>query len=187
MPAGIPTGVRALLARCLRKGAKERLRDIGEARIALTLPGEATPEAAPAARPRGVPWWAAVAGALALATIAVVATLRLGHSTASPPLRRLDLSANDVAVDWSHGPVLSPDGGRIAYLSKNRIWIRDLTELSPRAVADVSSSTPIGWSPDSRALVFADARKLFRVPVEGGRPTAICEIPGTGNIIGAAW
>ncbi len=187
LPAATPPRIRTLLARCLQKDAKERLRDIGEARIALASPGDATPAPAPATRPRGVPWWAAVAGALALTAIAVFATLRSGSSTVSPPLRKLDMPANDVDVDWSHAPLLSPDGGRIAYLSKNRIWIRELTQLAPRAVADVSSSTPIGWSPDSRAVVFADARKLWKVPVEGGRPTAICEIPGTGSIIGATW
>ncbi len=187
LPTATPPRIRALLARCLQKDAKERLRDIGEARIALASPGDATPAAATATRRGGLPWWAAVAGALALTVIAVLATQEFGPTTATQPLRKFDLVANDLDFDWSHAPVLSPDGGRIAYLSKNRIWVRDLTELAPRALADVSSSTPIGWSPDSRSLVFADARKLFKVPIDGGRPTAICEIPGTGSIIGASW
>jgi hypothetical protein len=105
----------------------------------------------------------------------------------SPPLRKLDLAATDLDVDWNHAPILSPDGTRFAYLSKSRIWIRDLKALMSRAVADVSSSTPIAWSPDSRSLVFAETRKLWQVSVEGGKPTALFEMPGTGNIIGATW
>jgi Tol biopolymer transport system component len=182
LPAATPSSIRALLKRCLQKDARERLRDIGEARIALASPADEASTSVPAARPAGLPWWAAVAAALALTAITVLAT------EARPrvrPAAQLDLAVNAVDVDWRHAPVLSPDGAAIAYLSKDRIWIRDLTELAPRAIADVTSSTPVGWSPDSRAVVFADTKKLWRVPVEGGKPTAICEIPGTGHC--ASW
>ena len=38
LPAAIPTAVRHLLARCLERDVRKRLRDIGEARIALESP-----------------------------------------------------------------------------------------------------------------------------------------------------
>jgi eukaryotic-like serine/threonine-protein kinase len=187
LPAATPSRIRTLLGRCLQRDAKERLRDIGEARIALTAPLDAPQVASPSPRTGGVPWWIAVAGAVLLAALAAITTLKLGSSDARPQVRKIDMPATDVDVDWNHAPVLSPDGGRIAYISKYRIWIRDLDKLAPRAVADITTDTPIGWSPDSRTIVYADAGKLWRVPVEGGGPTAICEIAGTGKIIGMSW
>src|SRR6185312_4292693 len=39
LPPDVPQGVRRLLARCLEKDPKKRLRDIGEARIAIDESG----------------------------------------------------------------------------------------------------------------------------------------------------
>ena len=41
LPAATPTSIRKLLARCLEKDPKKRLRDIGEARLILERPGGA--------------------------------------------------------------------------------------------------------------------------------------------------
>ena len=50
LPAGTPEAVRKLLQRCLERDAKQRLRDIGEARIALgDTSGLSTTSATPAA------------------------------------------------------------------------------------------------------------------------------------------
>ena len=187
LPAATPARLRTLLRRCFQKDARQRLRDIGEARIALAAAMDAEDEPATRSRFRGVPWWAATAAVLAVATLAVVATLRFGQGSAPGPLRKLDLVANDVVVDWPIAPELSPDGSRFAYTSANQVWVRDLDQLEPRALAEISVASPVFWSPDSRAVVYSDNRKLWKVTVEGGRATALCEIPGTGSIISAAW
>ena len=53
LPADVPPRVRALLQRCLRKDPRERLRDIGDARIELGEKDSASsaPALLPAARP----------------------------------------------------------------------------------------------------------------------------------------
>jgi len=76
LPAATPARVRALLRRCLLKDPRERLRDIGEARIALAAGAETEAVAAAPAGHRGVPWWVAASGTLVLAAVAVLATLR---------------------------------------------------------------------------------------------------------------
>ncbi|HEY6571754.1 MAG TPA: hypothetical protein VI198_00420, partial [Candidatus Eisenbacteria bacterium] len=81
----------------------------------------------------------------------------------------------------------SPDGRRMAYIGKGKLWVRDLDRLAPRAVADVSELSPLCWSPDSRTIVYREQTRLWKVSSEGGEPTALCEIPGTGTIIGVAW
>jgi serine/threonine-protein kinase len=68
LPASVPARLRALIGRCLERDVKQRLRDIGEARIELARIADGTPEptgpavpvAAPVAR-RSVwlPWTAA--------------------------------------------------------------------------------------------------------------------------------
>jgi serine/threonine-protein kinase len=82
LPAGTPARLRRLLERCLERDPKRRLRDIGEARIALAAiaAGEVEPVGtAVAARRRGVsmPFVAAlVAGAAAIAALVAWSAMR---------------------------------------------------------------------------------------------------------------
>src|SRR5206468_4174224 len=50
LPAGVPPSVRKLIARCLVKNPKQRLRDIGDARLFLDEHADPVSVAAPAAR-----------------------------------------------------------------------------------------------------------------------------------------
>jgi len=187
LPAATPAHVRALLARCLQKDARVRLRDIGDARIALASPPEPEPRVTTPSRPRGASRWMLSAAGLAMAALIAATTLWIGHPRRPGPVRKFDMLAKDMVVQFPVAPRLSPDGTRFAYSSKHQIWVRDLSQLAPYPVAEVAEAAGINWSPDSRDLVFGDQRKLWRVPVEGGPPTAICEVPGTGSVLGAAW
>jgi serine/threonine protein kinase len=187
LPTATPAHVRALLARCLQKDVRVRLRDIGDARIALESPPEPEPRVTTPSRPRGASRWMMFGAGLAVAVLIVAATLRFGHPRQPGPVRKFDMLAKDMVVQFPVAPRLSPDGTRFAYASKHQIWVRDLSQLAPHPVAEVAEAAAINWSPDSRELVFGDQRKLWRVPVEGGPPTAICEVPGTGSVLGATW
>ncbi len=188
LPADTPGRVRELLTRCLCKDPHERLRDIGEARVllgAVRAGGDALAAAPPASR-RSVPLWLATGGALVLATLAVVTTLVVKERPA-PPLRKLDLLADGIEREWFAAPVISPDGGKIAYLANGQIWMRDLKQLEPHPLTDAEDVTPICWSPDSRELAFGNRQKLWKVPVTGGVPVTLCDIPVTGRVFGIAW
>ena len=52
LPSKTPTSVRRLLGRCLERDPRRRLRDIGEARVALTVDSDEL-EPIPAAAPPG--------------------------------------------------------------------------------------------------------------------------------------
>ena len=60
LPKNLPRRVRELLQRCLVKDDKRRLRDVGDARLALDDAMNAAPEAASTAPPnsqwRALPW-----------------------------------------------------------------------------------------------------------------------------------
>jgi serine/threonine-protein kinase len=83
LPAATPRSVRLLLQRCLERDPKRRLRDIGEARIALAQPFEA---AAPVEATARGPWprWL-FPGALAAAALAFAA----GYAVHRPRAGRL--------------------------------------------------------------------------------------------------
>jgi WD40 repeat protein len=188
LPAGTPARVRELLARCLCKDPRERLRDIGEARVLLaTVRADDGAVAAPIpASRRSVPLWLAAGTTLVVAALAVVTALRVSHGAARP-VRMLDVVAEGIETAWFAAPVISPDGGTIAYLANDRLWVRDLKQLEPHAVADIEDATPICWSPDARELAFGDRKKLWKVPVAGGVPVALCDVAGTGRVFGIAW
>ncbi len=185
LPEATPGPVRDLLGRCLDRDVKSRLRDIGEARLALErprLPGAPTPP--PSRRAR-----LAVAGGMIAASLVTGLAVRIltPPSTPTAPLRKLDLAAPNLDLDWNVRPVLSPDGSSVAYSADHRIWVRDFDSLEPRALTEISEPTSLSWSADSKALVFGDTKKLWSVPARGGSRVAITDIPGTGQLIGAAW
>src|SRR3989454_7892768 len=76
LPASVPRKVRELIRRCLMKDPRQRLRDIGEARIAIDDHGAEPSEDAAAIPNSGIrnPKWAGIAaGVLALALMVLAA------------------------------------------------------------------------------------------------------------------
>ncbi|MFN8587104.1 MAG: protein kinase [Candidatus Eisenbacteria bacterium] len=188
LPAATPARVRELLARCLCKDAHERLRDVGEARVALGAGAASqsllvSSHAAPTRR--GLPAWASFALTAVLVAAAALAGRFLARTPV--PMRTLDLTVAGLQSDWASAPRLSPDGSTIAYLASGHIWVRRLDELEARSVAEVTDNASLCWSPDGRDIGFESRRKLWRVGVGGGTPVELCPLPGTGRSIGLAW
>jgi len=199
LPAAAPTRVRVLLQRCLQKDPKQRLRDIGDARISLDEVLSGAPDASLAgAAGIPVPFWRqaklawAVAGAFAIAFAGIGwAYQRLASAPAPAQLLRYQISPPEKA---SFGTIftLSPDGRHLAFMvreqdGRTRLWVRDLDTLESRPLADVADATDAFWSPDNRVLGFGAGTKLERVEVSAGAPPqTICDVPAGGEI-GAAW
>ena len=122
LPPDLPAAVRTALRRCLEKDSRERVRDIGDVRLAMqgafettaTAPSE--PSAAPALRvwQRPVPL---VLGVVALAAIVGVTVWGLRPQTSVRPLVRFAITPP--APDWldisniSLDLTISPDGAHI--------------------------------------------------------------------------
>lgn len=91
-------------------------------------------------------------------------------------------------------PALSPDGTLMAMRAQAegdaawRIWIRNLATGDLRALAGTENGTRPFWSPDGRALGYADSadRWLKRIDLEGGRPVRLAKV-GAGLMCGASW
>ena len=168
LPRETPDRIRQLLGRCLEKESRRRLRDIGEAVVALEdqLQGRSTETLAPTPKEHtGITPLLAAAGAV-LMTLAVVwlASPWLWQRTVEGPLRKLELAVLDLEA-----PVqISPDGQKILYGGSGRLWVRDLSLLNPREVPQSSDSHFPCWSPDSGSVAFVRDDKLWRVDLESG-------------------
>ena len=209
LPVATPPSIRRLLQRCFEKDRRERLPDIGTARLeikdALATPAETIVSAA--ARPRDrviasprVAWSAAaVACAIAIGA-AVLTTLNLRTEPPVPPIARFQiLPPNDGSfVVGGTGPLMamSPDGPQLAFVAASgdgtsrQLWLRrmDATEGSPVPGTE-GADTPF-WSPDSRSVAFFAGTQLKRIDVSGGPPQIVCDLPAGGGVAGAssgAW
>ena len=183
LPAGTPASVRELVARCLRRDARSRQRDMGDARVILEDAASAPLAAAPAGRQRsraGI--LGAVAVTAALVGAAGVLLFRGGKPQAAPSWHRLTFGS---------GTVLSAGfvpGGKVVYSAawngappavySTRTDFSESRELVPAPSKFLSVSRsgelavllrarPLGW--------FAMEGTLARVPADGGTPRELLE------------
>ena len=194
LPATTPSHIRRVIRRCLVKSPRERLHDIGDARIELGLPLEESESSAgssavlPASTSKGSRARIALAGVVIGAALVAAAwawwALRRDVVAPEPTLRKFHIESGTnllVSQDGLSGPVLSPDGKRIAFEHQDRIWVRDLASLEPRALpgtereSDPSGRRGATGSATSRAP--ASPALLRKAPVEEGPATLLGRLP----------
>ncbi|HXW07922.1 MAG TPA: protein kinase [Vicinamibacterales bacterium] len=184
LPATTPAAVRRLLARCLERDPKQRLRDIGEARIALeapALPGDAGPVAASSRL--GTPVWIAVL--VVVAAAAAFAGWRL-NAPSEPPVRRHTIPTPRDAPPFT--AAVSPVGNAIAFVAAERVWLQWLNAFAPVEVPGSDGAHAVFWSPDGTQVGFEARGQLWRASVAGGAPLAIGHVPQAFTAAGgAAW
>jgi len=188
LPADVPQNVRQLLARCLDRNPKTRLRDIGEARVMLERPAAAT--AMPAlvrTTPRSA-WM--IFGASGLALLVTLGLL-LRRDAAAPPAPE----AREVRFDIPVGPeinfgdsdvarvvyAISPDGRRLVVASEDpngvrRLHLRSLDSTTVSVLPGTENAANAFFSFDGREIAFESGQKLRRIPVTGGASRVICDL-----------
>ncbi len=199
LPAATPTRVRVLLQRCLQKDPKQRLRDIGDARISLDevlsgAPDMALAGAGQVATPR---WRSALPWALFGVTAAALAAFAFAHFRESrltlPEVTRFQIPMPEgvTPAPGSHFEV-SPDGRQLAFFGvgsdgEARLWVRSMDSLQARPLPGSESgiSSPFFWSPDSQFLAFDAGGKLKKIAVAGGPAQTICDVPAV--VVGGSW
>ena len=207
LPTETPRGIRELLKRCLRKDPRMRLRDIGDARIAIDeclVEGAPSPEETPVPRP-ALSLWRRMAPWLAVPLLATVGWFaRPSPTLPDKPLVRFEnrVEKSRVLNHWfRHGIALSPDGRQLAFVSagnaewydtERTIQVRSLDQCEPVVVLQkegTSFSQPF-FSPDGKWLGFnewhpkPDRPALKKIPLQGGTPVTICAPPAN---VGASW
>lgn len=177
-----PLPIQALLARCLDRNLKHRLKDIGEARIAiedfLANPKPKAPETSATARRPTL--WIALAGACALLAITFAALwLRPNSSVALASHFNVPTSAGA----WI---LVSPDGKWLLKLEADMFYVRPLDSPTWRKVPGTEAATRSSacWSPDSASFAFVSSDRLRVASLDGAPPRDLMEVQ---NFLGASW
>ena len=185
----LPPGVRSVVERCLRKDPRQRVRDIGDVRLALNEP---PPPQEPPRKGRNpvLPWVVAALLALSFA----IALALLWPRPQDRPLMRLpvELGANAVLEGVSTNNstfALSPDGSRLVYSLKGadgqaRLAVRRLDQAEAVVLAGTEGAVVPFISPNGQWIGFSAGGKLKKVSAEGGAVTVLCDAP---NFRGGAW
>ncbi len=202
LPPSTPAAVRALVARCLERDPKRRLRDIGEARMTLesaaalasSTSGVASAAAfAPGARRFGV--LHVLAAGLLVALVALIAVSWLWWRSSNVATGAVTRMAVTLPPDTSFSLALYPvvaisrDGSTVAVVASRKgvsnIYLRPVNEFEPRLIAGTDGATMPFFSPDGAWIGFFAEGKLKKVPSAGGPVIALADV--FGNSRGAVW
>ncbi|HXQ26723.1 MAG TPA: protein kinase [Candidatus Acidoferrales bacterium] len=196
LSAATPPHVRVLLRRCLQKDPKQRLRDIGDARIALeeVLSG-APQDASVGASALRRPWFAWGAAAVFLLAFSGVSFVHFRERSTAPAAEaiRFEIPVPEKTTLPPNGVFsLSPDGRQLAFFAAGadniyRLWVRPLGSLEARPLPGSESPQfpPFIWSPDSRYIAFDAGGKLKKVDISGGPPQTVCDLRALE--VGGSW
>jgi serine/threonine-protein kinase len=186
LPGDLPSPVVALLRATLRKDARMRLRDIGDARLQLETTGAPDDRAAPG-RPRSkrLLW-----GAGLLASIAgVAAGFLLGRGArrdehASRARFEIGVPGDQRLFALGQMVAISPDGRHLVYGTAGGLYHRPIDEEAATLVPETERAGGPFFSPDSKWLGYWKAGELRKVALEGGAPIALCRAQ---RPLGASW
>jgi Tol biopolymer transport system component len=192
LPAAISPAVRQTLRLCLKKDMRERVRDIGDVKLALAGEFESWPGDAPAPEPRTFlqRFGLGAAGLVVGLLIAGVSVFSLTRPGPAPPVSRFLITpppTAPLANVAGYDVAISSDGRRIAYVGNPEpgsvaLYVRDLDALEARLLpgTGASGANPnMFFSADGTWIGFTlPGQGILRAAVGGGPPLKINDSPG---------
>ena len=203
LPEKTPAPIRTLLERCLDRNARNRLRDIGEARIAIQAylanpRAGADTDRAPRSISRSARGSRLVAWIL-VGLLFVIAAVFFALWFVRPPAPRLvshftiDAPQDTSFANQYLATAVSPNGRYVVFgansnLSNPLLWLRELDSLEMRPLPGTEGANMPFWSPDSKSIAFLAEYKIKRLDLQGGAPLTLCDTPGIrGAGVGGTW
>ncbi len=195
LPAATPPAVRHLLQRCLERNHKDRLRDIGEARVELdprhVEASPSSPAAAPSGTKRSIVQGALPWALVALLAVALAWAVQRGATPRSTSAQRshvlsvtlpsgLTIPLDDRGI-YGQTSVLavSPDGSRLAFVEgivgEGALYLRDMESDAVTKLEGADGASSPFFSPDGRWIGYFSPGKLRKISVTGGRPIDLAE------------
>ncbi|HEV8114560.1 MAG TPA: protein kinase [Planctomycetota bacterium] len=184
LPAATPPRLRELLADCLAKDPRARVRDAGEVRRQLERVHAAPVATEPKRRMStsgtvGIAVFAAVASSVAGAFASNL--VRTKVRAAAPPPTRFTVALPDQVKKPGDGIAclaFSADGRSLvvsATAERSGLWVRDLGQLEARLLPGADSPGSACFSPDGRSIAYVDRghAQVMRVRLDGGMPQTI--------------
>jgi len=185
-----PPALDRVLKRCLEKDPENRWQNIRDLKAELEWIAQAPSDlgAPPSFTGRQFLPWIAVAGLAVAAAGASWIAYRSTRPAELKPLVRLEVDlGRDVYLNALGGSdiILSPDGARIAYLSRNHLFTRKLDQPSATELSITAGATSPFFSPDGQWIGFIAGGKLRKISVEGGAEIVLCD--AASSYTGADW
>jgi Tol biopolymer transport system component len=197
LPPDCPPAVMRLLRRCLRKRPRERLQDIGDARLEIQEPrtGTALEAGGPSADVEEVRrserrgrsrerWIWAVALVVAAGLASFVGYRHLTEAPEPRPVAHFVLDTPEDLAFWDWSPVaVSPDGRQVVFLGTSpggdrQLWLRPLDSTEARPLpGTLGAGGGFFWSPDGTELAFPAEGELRKVALSSGTVQRLCKLP----------
>ena len=197
LPPDLPETLRTVLRRCLEKDPLQRIRDMGDVRLAMEGAFESSPSERTGARQlRQLQVWQRPAPAavaiFALIVLTAVGVWNLPRSTTPSRLVRFAINTPVggplvLQADRTQGTIaFSPDGSRVVYRSGSSssagvLYVRDLAQSEAVPLPGTDGALGPFFSADGEWVAFQDGQDnaLKQVPVLGGAPADDLSTSGT--------
>jgi serine/threonine-protein kinase len=205
LPPETPRAIRRLLARCLEKDRRQRLRDSGDLRADLADAVRTAPAETPATagrRPATVLLATALVAGILVGGVTAWSVLRnprVAGRAPDPRVLRLVITEPEQfgavatpmgspcsSLDCGQRAIdISPDGARIVYaginVGRQQLYRRDLDRFETAPIAGTDGAIGATFSPDGRSVAFIADRKLKTVGLDGGVPQVLTDfVEGSG-------
>ena len=200
-PADLPSKLDNLIRRCLQKDPRQRVRDIGDVRLAMEGAFETTVSelAGAPAVPQQSGWRQGLP--LALGTLVVgsvvtgISVWTLQSSPEPPSVTRftITLPASDVlsAAAAGQSVSLSPDGDTLVYAASRsgvlQLFRRSMAALEGVPIPGTEGGNYPVFSPDGEWVGFSVQGALKKVAMVGGPPVTLYDTEGSRNVANSSW
>ena len=192
LPPALPETLRTVLRRCLEKDPLQRIRDMGDVRLAMEGAFETTVSAVtqPTVARRLQVWQRPVPAIVVVLAVAAIAGLAVWSLTRPGPqgVSRFEIplrAGESLSGFRDHMVAISLDGRRIVYVTARGLALRSLDQVTPVLVAgtDGSARAPF-FSPNGQSIAFWTGGQLQKVFTSGSAPVTLAD---AARPYGASW